>query len=107
MLFVLIDQLLDRTPNLLVVTPSVPASDLKSFSAGSYDSTTGTWTGSATQFNSLSFHAGEDGTQNLTITASTSEDGPAIRQTVEELTAAKAKVYLIDVARSTFFELPF
>src|SRR5258707_12116928 len=41
------------------------------FNGGTYTAATGTWTGSATAFNALTFHAGEDGTQNLTITAST------------------------------------
>src|SRR5439155_1684120 len=39
---------------------------------GTYTAGTGTWTGSAAEFNALTFHAGEDGVQNLTITASTS-----------------------------------
>src|SRR5207253_908362 len=44
---------------------------LSGFSGGTYDSDTGTWTGTAAEFNALTFNAGEDGTQNLTITATT------------------------------------
>ena len=46
--------------------------DLTNFSAGDYTASTGTWTGTAAQFNALTFDAGEEGTySNIAITAST------------------------------------
>jgi hypothetical protein len=54
------------------VTISGLAGDLSNFNGGSYDSSTGSWTGTGGEFNTLTFSAGEDGVQNLTITATTS-----------------------------------
>src|SRR5204862_4739099 len=54
------------------------------FNGGSYDSESGTWSGTAAEFNALSFKAGEDGTQHLTITATTS--GAEAGATVEGYT---------------------
>jgi len=56
----------------IIVTITGLAGDLSTFNGGSYDSESGTWSGTAAQFNALSFKAGEDGTQHLTITATTS-----------------------------------
>ena len=53
------------------VTITGLAHDLTSFNGGTYTAATGTWSGTAAQFNALTFHAGEDGVQNLTVTAST------------------------------------
>jgi hypothetical protein len=48
------------------------SNDLTGFNGGTYTAATGSWTGTATDFNKLTFNAGEDGVQNLTITATTS-----------------------------------
>src|SRR5207245_328032 len=61
----------DGDDGAISVTITGLAHDLTLFSGGSYDHVAGTWSGTAAQFNALSFHAGEDGTQNLIITAST------------------------------------
>src|SRR5207237_1199235 len=61
----------DGDDGAVSVTISGLAHDLTSFSGGSYAAVTGSWSGTAAEFNALSFHAGEDGTQNLTITAAT------------------------------------
>jgi hypothetical protein len=53
------------------VTITGLASDLSLFNGGSYTSATGTWTGTAAQFDALTFNAGEDGTFNLSISATT------------------------------------
>src|SRR5207244_1940415 len=53
------------------VTISGLANDLSGFSGGNYDAEAGTWTGSASDFNALSFTAGEDGVSHLTVTAIT------------------------------------
>ena len=47
------------------------SNDLTNFNGGSYTASTGTWTGTAAQFDALTFKAGEDGVQHLTITAAT------------------------------------
>src|SRR6202030_3539530 len=62
----------DADDGAISVTITGLAHDLSTFSGGSYDSEAGTWSGTAAQFNALTFNAGEDGTQNLTITATTS-----------------------------------
>ena len=59
--------------------------DLSNFNGGSYTASTGTWTGTAPQFNALTFTAGEDGIQHLTITAATT--GRGSRQHQRELYA--------------------
>jgi hypothetical protein len=46
-------------------------SDLTNFNGGTYNAHAGTWTGTAAQFNALTFDAGEAGTFNLSITATT------------------------------------
>ena len=50
------------------VTITGLSNDLTNFNGGSYTASTGTWTGTAAQFNALTFKAGEDGIQHLTIT---------------------------------------
>src|SRR5207245_2202451 len=62
----------DSDDGAISVTITGLAGDLSNFNGGTYTAGTGTWTGSAAEFNALTFHAGEDGVQNLTITASTS-----------------------------------
>ena len=47
------------------------SNDLTNFNGGSYTSSTGTWTGTAAQFDALTFKTGEDGVQHLSITATT------------------------------------
>ncbi len=58
--------------------------DLSGFNGGTYTAGSGTWTGTAAQFNALTFNAGEDGVQNLTVTATTS--GPEAGTTQESYT---------------------
>jgi len=45
--------------------------NLTAFNGGSYTASSGTWTGTAAQFNALSFKAGETGTETLSISATT------------------------------------
>ena len=67
----------DADDGAVSVTITGLANDLSTFNGGTYTAATGTWTGTAAQFNALTFHAGEDGIQNLTITASTRGRKPA------------------------------
>src|SRR5208337_1856382 len=46
--------------------------DLTNFSGGTYTATSGSWTGTAAQFNALTFNAGAAGTSTLSIAATTS-----------------------------------
>jgi probable HAF family extracellular repeat protein len=55
--------------HLGTVTISGLPKDLTSVNVGTYNAAAGTWTGTALELNNLSFRAGEDGTFNLTITA--------------------------------------
>ena len=61
----------DSDDTLGTVTITGLSNDLTNFNAGSYTASTGTWTGTAAQFDALTFKAGEDGVQHLTITAAT------------------------------------
>ena len=61
----------DSDDTLGTVTITGLPNDLTNFNAGSYTASTGTWTGTAAQFDALTFKAGEDGIQHLTITAAT------------------------------------
>ena len=61
----------DSDDTLGTVTITGLSHDLTNFNGGSYTATTGTWTGTAAQFDALTFKAGEDGIQHLTITAAT------------------------------------
>ena len=63
------DTVSDSDDTLGNVTITGLPSDLTNFSSGTY--TAGTWTGTATQFNALTFNAGAQGTFNLTIAATT------------------------------------
>ena len=45
--------------------------DLSNFNGGSYTATTGSWSGTAPQFDALTFTAGEAGTFTLAIAATT------------------------------------
>src|SRR5207247_10406077 len=45
--------------------------DLSNFNGGTYTAGTGTWTGTAAQFNALSFTSGEQGAYTLSISAAT------------------------------------
>jgi len=74
----------DADDGLVSVSITGLAHDLSAFNGGSYDSEAGTWSGTAAEFNALSFKAGEDGTQHLTITATTS--GAEAGSTVESYT---------------------
>ena len=65
------DGRVDSDDSLGMVTITGLPHDLTDVSGGSYDSDDGTWTGTAAQFNALSFAAGEDGTFHLTISANT------------------------------------
>ena len=65
------DALPDGDGTLGNVTITGLANDLSNFNGGTYTSSTGTWSGTAAQFNALSFTAGEDGSHNLTISATT------------------------------------
>ena len=65
------DALPDSDGTLGNVTITGLANDLSNFNGGTYTSSTGTWSGTAAQFNALSFTAGEDGSHNLTISATT------------------------------------
>ena len=62
---------LAATDTLGTVTITGLSNDLTNFNGGSYTASTGTWTGTAAQFDALTFKAGEDGVQHLTITAAT------------------------------------
>jgi hypothetical protein len=62
---------LAATDTLGNVTITGLANDLSNFNGGTYTANTGTWSGTAAQFNALTFKAGEDGVQHLTITATT------------------------------------
>src|SRR6201998_4697336 len=59
----------DSDDGLITVTITGLAHDLSNFSGGTYTAATGTWTGTAADFNALTCKAGEDGVQTLTITA--------------------------------------
>ena len=51
----------DSDDTLGTVTITGLSNDLTNFNGGSYTASTGTWTGTAAQFNALTFNAGEDG----------------------------------------------
>ncbi len=53
------------------VTISGLPNNLTGFNGGTYTASSGTWTGTAAQFNALSFKAGETGTETLSISATT------------------------------------
>src|SRR6202035_1764000 len=74
----------DADDGAISVTITGLAHDLSTFNGGSYDSEAGTWSGTAAEFNALTFKAGEDGTQHLTITATTG--GAEAGSTVENYT---------------------
>ena len=61
----------DSDDTLGTVTITGLSNDLTNFNGGSYTASTGTWSGTAAQFDALTFKAGEDGVQHLTITAAT------------------------------------
>ncbi len=61
----------DSDDGPITVTITGLAHDLTGFNGGKYDAESGSWTGTAAEFNALTFNAGEDGVQNLTITATT------------------------------------
>ena len=67
----LTDALPDGDGALGNVTITGLAGDLSNFNGGTYTSGTGTWSGTAAQFNALTFTAGEDGSHALTIQATT------------------------------------
>ena len=68
-------RLRDSDDTLGTVTITGLSNDLTNFNGGSYTASTGTWTGTAAQFDALTFNAGEDGVQHLTITASDDRGG--------------------------------
>ena len=81
----LADAVLDNDDTLGTVTISGLPGDLKNFSGhGTYDANAGTWTGSAADFNTLSFTTGEEGSYKLTITATTT--GPEAGTTTSNYT---------------------
>ena len=59
------------------VTITGLAHDLSNFNGGTYTSSTGTWSGTAAQFDALTFKTGADGVQTLSITATSREWKPA------------------------------
>src|SRR5207253_2872368 len=61
----------DGDDGAIGVTITGLAGDLSAFSGGTYTAGTGTWSGTAAEFTALTFKAGEDGPQDLTITATT------------------------------------
>ena len=65
------DTVSDADDALGSVTITGLPGDLTSFSGGSYTASSGTWTGTAAQFNALTFNAGGPGTFALSISAST------------------------------------
>ena len=65
----LTDAVRDAGDTLGTVTITGLSNDLTNFNGGSYTASTGTWSGTAAQFNALTFKAGEDGSHNITITA--------------------------------------
>jgi hypothetical protein len=65
------DTAADSDDTLGNVTITGLPTDLTNVIGGAYTAATGSWTGSAAQFNALSFTAGEQGTYNLTISATT------------------------------------
>ena len=67
----LTDALPDGDGTLGNVTITGLAGDLSNFNGGTYTAGTGTWSGTAAQFNALTFTAGEDGSHALTIQATT------------------------------------
>ena len=71
----LTDAVRDAGDTLGTVTITGLSNDLSNFNGGSYTASTGTWTGTATQFNALTFTAGEDGSHNITISATESGVG--------------------------------
>ena len=71
----LTDAVRDAGDTLGTVTITGLSNDLTNFNGGSYTASTGTWTGTATQFNALTFTAGEDGSHNITISATESGVG--------------------------------
>ena len=62
----------DSDDGVITVTIAGLSNDLSGFNGGTYEAANGTWTGTGAEFNALTFNAGEDGVQNLTITATTS-----------------------------------
>ena len=61
----------DADDTLGTVTITGLPGDLTNFNSGTYTASTGTWTGTAAQFNALSFTAGAQGLSSLTIAATT------------------------------------
>ena len=62
----LTDAVRDAGDTLGTVTITGLSNDLSNFNGGSYTASTGTWSGTAAQFDALTFKAGEDGVQHLT-----------------------------------------
>ena len=66
------DTIFDSDDTLSTVTVSGLPDDLTHVNGGTYDAVHGTWTGTAAQFNALTFNAGETaGTFNLSVSATT------------------------------------
>ena len=55
---------------------------LSQFNGGTYTANTGTWTGTAAQFNALTFNAGEETSAQLTVTATDAATGYSISKTI-------------------------
>ena len=92
---------LAATDTLGTVTISGLSNDLSDFNGGSYTSSTGTWTGTAAQFDALTFKAGEDGVQHLTITATVTGAPPATESyTLSVTPVAEGPVFGGSVATS-------
>jgi FecR protein/WD40-like Beta Propeller Repeat len=87
------DLKLDADDTLGAVMISGLPGDLSNISGGSYDAETGIWTGTAAQFNALSFNAGEQGTFALSISAATTG--------VEDSTTTESYTLAVNAAAPT------
>ena len=66
---------------VLVTITGLP-SDLGGFNGGTYTASTGTWTGTAAQFDALTFNAGEETSAQLTVTATDTTTGYSISKAI-------------------------
>jgi hypothetical protein len=67
--------------SVLVTMTGLPT-DLSNFNGGTYTANTGTWIGTAAQFDALTFSAGEETSAQLTVTATDTATGYSISKNV-------------------------